>query len=115
MDVFTWDELEQRQSPTRNTQGAALVGDAIEVNRALWPAGQGPKLHSHPHEQIISVLSGAMRVFVDGEEAVIRPGDVVHIPSNVPHRVESIEDSYFLSLKNLVGGKGSEGERHFHE
>jgi quercetin dioxygenase-like cupin family protein len=34
-------------------------------------------------------------------------GTVIHVPSNVVHEVRAIEDSTFLSSKDLVEGKGS--------
>ena len=52
-------------------------------------------LHSHVHEQITQVISGRMR-FAFGEDraevAEYGPGDVVVIPSNLPHEALAIGD-----------------------
>ena len=50
----------------------------IEPNRPL------PE-HSHPHEQIVNVLEGAIELVVDGEAHVLNAGDVLFIPGGVPH------------------------------
>lgn len=41
--------------------------------------------HQHPHEQIVSVLSGELNLVVDGEAHVLTPGVVFVIPPNVRH------------------------------
>jgi quercetin dioxygenase-like cupin family protein len=41
--------------------------------------------HQHPHEQIVSVLSGELQLVVDGVPQVLTPGVVFVIPPNVPH------------------------------
>jgi quercetin dioxygenase-like cupin family protein len=46
--------------------------------------GLGPE-HAHENEQITVVTRGAMRFTLDGETKVLRAGDGVCIPRNVPH------------------------------
>ena len=41
--------------------------------------------HHHPHEQIVSVLSGQLELVVDGTAHELRPGMVFVIPPNVRH------------------------------
>ncbi len=41
--------------------------------------------HQHPHEQIVSVLSGELDLVVDGVAHVLRPGVVVVIPPHASH------------------------------
>ena len=41
--------------------------------------------HAHPHEQIVSVLSGALQLVVDGTAHELTPGVVFVIPPNVRH------------------------------
>jgi quercetin dioxygenase-like cupin family protein len=58
--------------------------------------------HQHHHEQISSVLRGALR-FVMGEEGaavetIVREGEVLVIPGHVLHAVEAIEDTLALDV-----------------
>jgi quercetin dioxygenase-like cupin family protein len=41
--------------------------------------------HEHPHEQIVSVLSGELQLVVDGITHTLTPGVVFVIPPNVRH------------------------------
>jgi quercetin dioxygenase-like cupin family protein len=46
--------------------------------------------HQHPHEQIVSVMSGDLQLVVDGVTHVLAPGVVFVIPPNVRHSGGSI-------------------------
>jgi quercetin dioxygenase-like cupin family protein len=48
--------------------------------------------HQHEAEQFSIVLKGRMRFVVGEEMRVLGPGEVAHIPSNIPHSIESLED-----------------------
>lgn len=55
------------------------------------PANEPDPPHSHPHEQITYVAVGEVLFFVEGEEPVkLVAGDVITIPSNVPHTVQPL-------------------------
>lgn len=41
--------------------------------------------HQHPHEQIVSVLSGELELVVEGVTHTLKPGLVFVIPPNVKH------------------------------
>ena len=52
--------------------------------------------HSHDNEQLTYILEGALRLWfgdTDEREITVRSGEVVVIPSNVPHRALAIEDT----------------------
>lgn len=36
----------------------------------------------------------------------VGPGIAIHIPPNVPHAIEMLEDSELVSCKGIVGGVG---------
>jgi len=48
------------------------------------------------------VLDGMVKVRVDGEEVVVRGGEVVWIPSGVPHQTEALADTFELDLFSPV-------------
>ncbi len=57
--------------------------------------------HSHENEQFAYVLEGALlfRIGDDqSEEVVVRAGEVLHIPSNVLHSAEALEDTVDLDV-----------------
>jgi quercetin dioxygenase-like cupin family protein len=55
-------------------------------------------LHHHESEQISVVLQGALKFELEGREVMARAGEVLVIPSNVPHSVLAIEDTIGLDV-----------------
>jgi quercetin dioxygenase-like cupin family protein len=54
--------------------------------------------HHHVAEQISMVERGALKFVLAGREVMVRAGEMLHIPSEVPHSVEAIEDSIAVDL-----------------
>ena len=55
-------------------------------------------LHHHESEQISVVLQGALKFELEGREVMARAGEVVVIPSNVPHSALAIEDTIGIDV-----------------
>lgn len=55
-------------------------------------------MHHHENEQITYILEGALKFILDGEEIVVRGGEVLVIPPNVPHSAEALEDTVDLDV-----------------
>lgn len=69
------------------------AGDAMYQMRAeLTPGSRLPE-HAHPQEQIAHVIRGRMRLIVAGVPHELAAGDAFYLGSNVPHGVETIEDT----------------------
>jgi quercetin dioxygenase-like cupin family protein len=49
-------------------------------------------LHHHESEQFSYCISGALRFKIGGEELMLGAGEMVQIPSNVPHEAVATED-----------------------
>ncbi len=49
--------------------------------------------HSHPNEQIALILSGALEFTVNGETIIVRAGELIVLPPNVPHSALALEDT----------------------
>ena len=54
--------------------------------------------HSHVHEQVVNMLDGSFELTVGGQKLSLLPGDVVVIPSNVPHSGAAITRSRILDV-----------------
>jgi len=63
---------------------------------AKLDAGSKMPEHRHPQEQIIHVLEGRMRVVANGTTHELAAGDSFYLASNVPHGVETIEETRVL-------------------
>ncbi|WP_222984919.1 cupin domain-containing protein [Flagellimonas meishanensis] len=58
--------------------------------------------HHHVHEQIMHVVQGRFEFTLDGKTAVYEPGDVVLIPSNIPHSGKALTDCKLMDVFSPV-------------
>ncbi|MEL6305306.1 MAG: cupin domain-containing protein [Bacteroidota bacterium] len=54
--------------------------------------------HHHPHEQIMHVIEGSFEFTLDGNTETYGPGDVVIIPSNVPHSGKALTPCKLMDI-----------------
>jgi quercetin dioxygenase-like cupin family protein len=69
-----------------------VVGNQIMVARILLKKGAVIPPHSHLNEQISLVESGAIQFAIEGREVTLREGELLCIPSDVPHSAVALED-----------------------
>ena len=93
--TFRWDEME-KEHVIDGIDRRIINGDRMMLTHVYLKKGAVVPLHSHHNEQLTYILEGALRFWIgeDGaEEVVVRAGEVLHIPSNVPHKAEALEDT----------------------
>jgi len=71
-------------------------GDAMYQMMAELKAGSLMPAHQHPQEQIVHILKGRMRLIVSGVPHELRQGDSFYLAANVPHGVETLEETLVL-------------------
>ena len=61
---------------------------------AYWniKASSSLPAHSHPHEQISSIIKGEFELTVDGTPHMLKANNVFVIPSGIPHSGKAITD-----------------------
>lgn len=97
MEHYNWDQVPQEEvSPLLSRQ--VVHTPSMTFLRATFRRGAVLPLHQHVHEQVTMLVSGRLRVEVAGDETVLGPGDIIRLPSNVPHLVEALEDSIGLDV-----------------
>jgi quercetin dioxygenase-like cupin family protein len=77
-----------------------VVGQNIMVARVLLKKGCIVPEHSHHNEQLTYILEGALKFCIDGQEIVVRSGEVLTIPPHMPHKAEALEDTVDLDVFN---------------
>lgn len=92
---FNTMPLEQ-MSPTIARQ--FVTGEGGMLARIVLEQGAVVPEHSHHNEQISYILEGALRFIVGGEEKVVRAGEILVIPGNVPHSAEALERTIDLDV-----------------
>jgi quercetin dioxygenase-like cupin family protein len=58
--------------------------------------------HTHPHEQVTTVLSGELELTVAGEVRVLRAGMIAFIPGGVPHAARALTACEVLDVWHPV-------------
>ncbi len=77
-----------------------VVGTQIMVARVLLKKGCLVPRHSHVNEQVTYILEGALQFDIDGKQIIVRAGEVLCIPPNMPHEAVAIEDTIDLDIFN---------------
>lgn len=70
-----------------------VSGERMMQMLATLSAGSQLPEHSHPHEQILYVVHGRLRLIVAGEPHDLGPGESFYLASGVPHAVEALEET----------------------
>jgi len=77
-----------------------LTGQNLMLARVIMKKGAHVPLHHHHNEQVTYILEGALKFAIDGKELVVKAGEVLCIPSNMPHEAWALEDTIDLDVFN---------------
>jgi len=72
------------------------TGKTMYQMLATLQAGSKMPEHQHPQEQSVHVLSGRMKLIVNGTPHEMKTGDSFYLAGEVPHGVETIEETRVL-------------------
>lgn len=80
-----------------------ITGDRMMIAHVYLKKGDDVPQHSHENEQITYILEGALNFWLGekGErELTVRAGEVLVIPSYLPHRALAVEDTLDVDVFN---------------
>ena len=101
MDQYNWATI-PREELNPKVMRQAIHTERMTIARLLLRQGAVVAMHHHENEQVTMMKSGVLRFVFGGREAgqeiVVRAGDVLRIPPNMPHMVEALEDSMATDL-----------------
>ena len=75
-----------------------VTGDRSMLARIVLRMGCVVPTHSHDNVQITYVLAGALKFSIDGREIIVGAGEVLVIPSQMPHSAVALEDTIDLDI-----------------
>src|SRR6267143_7136168 len=99
--LHRWDEI-ALEKVTEMISRKIVTGEREMVAQIYLKRGALVPIHAHDSEQMTYILQGALRFLVDGEEIIVREGEVLHIPSQLPHQAEALEDTLELDVFSPV-------------
>ncbi|HTZ34234.1 MAG TPA: cupin domain-containing protein [Methylomirabilota bacterium] len=92
-----WNQVE-RERLNDLIDREMVVGDKLMLARVFLKKGAHVPEHHHHNEQVTYILEGALKFAIDGKEIVVRAGEVLCIPSNMPHEAWALEDTLDLDV-----------------
>jgi quercetin dioxygenase-like cupin family protein len=96
---FRWDDVEEERM-TDLIHRKVISGERAMVAQILLRKGAMVPTHSHENEQVTYLLEGVLKFWIGEarEELILRAGEVLLIPSGVPHAAEALEDCLDLDV-----------------
>lgn len=95
-----WEDL-PRERVTDLIGRRLITGDRMMLAHVYLDEGAVVPMHQHENEQLTYILKGALKFRIGGDEpreVVVRAGEVLHIPSNVPHEATALEDTLDVDI-----------------
>jgi len=92
---YRWDDM-PKEKVTDHLDRRIITGERMMLTHVYLKKGGIVPKHSHENEQLTYVLEGALRFWLGEDqmdERVVRSGEVLVIPSNLPHKAEALEDT----------------------
>lgn len=97
---FRWDDM-PKERVTDVISRRLITGDRMMLAHVYLDKGALVPQHSHDNEQLTYILEGALHFWIGAdrsEEVIVRAGEVVLIPSNIPHEALALEDTLDVDI-----------------
>ncbi len=95
--LYRWDEI-AHEKITEMISRKIVIGEKEMLAQIYLKRGALVPMHSHESEQMTYVLQGALRFLIGGEETTVREGEVLYVPSWVPHQAEALDDTFEIDI-----------------
>ena len=99
LKYIAWNKVE-RERLNDLIDREMVVGDKLMLARVFLKKGAHVPQHYHHNEQVTYILEGALKFAIDSKEIVVHAGEVLCIPSNMPHEAWALEDTLDLDVFN---------------
>src|SRR5260370_9296238 len=100
--LFRWEAMPKERLSDK-LHRRMITGDRVMITHIYLKKGCVVPRHQHMNEQITYVLEGALRfkLGAGGEEQVdVRAGEGLHIPSDLPHSAEGLEETLDVAIRH---------------
>ena len=95
-----WSEV-PLETVTDQISRQLITGQQMMLAHVHLKKGAIVPKHQHHNEQFTYILNGALRFWMgdDGAEVIdVKAGEVLHIPSNIWHQAEALEDTLDVDI-----------------
>jgi quercetin dioxygenase-like cupin family protein len=89
MRIQRWDA--RRDGPvTEAALRNKVESIGYQVSRFAWPAGTVVPNQTQDRERVDAIVTGIVKITLDGESAILTAGDIVFVPRGAIRRVEVV-------------------------
>lgn len=112
MQHFSWEKV-RTEIMNPKISRKVISGERAMVAQVFLAKDSVVPVHHHESEQLTYILEGALKFELEGREVVVRKGEVLLIPSNVPHRAVALEDTIDLDIFSPIRVDWLTGQDHY--
>jgi len=97
---YRWEDM-AKERVTDSLERRLITAERMMLAHVYLEKGCIVPKHSHENEQLTYILEGALHFWIgeDGEEELtVNAGEVLVIPSNVPHKAEALADTLDVDI-----------------
>jgi quercetin dioxygenase-like cupin family protein len=90
---YRWDDM-PKEAVNERLERRLITGERMMLAHVYLDEGCIVPMHSHENEQLTYILEGALRFWFGEDESEVvevHAGEVLHIPSNLPHKAQALE------------------------
>jgi quercetin dioxygenase-like cupin family protein len=96
--VVTSSETKQSAPEPGLTRLVGAYNDKLFLAEHHMEKGWIGAAHSHPHEQIVYVISGHLKLTCAGKTFDVRSGDSFAVRGGVEHQASAVESSHVIDV-----------------
>ncbi|HLJ17247.1 MAG TPA: cupin domain-containing protein [Bryobacteraceae bacterium] len=112
MEHFAWEGVKLEVLNPKISR-KVITGEKAMIAQVFIAKDGVVPLHWHESEQITYILEGALKFQLEEKEVIVHKGEVLHIPSNVPHSAVALEDTLDLDIFSPIRPDWLNGQDHY--
>ena len=97
LEKSSWKTMEIEQLNDKLSR-QMISGENATISQLVLKKGAAVPRHSHINEQYSWIISGALKFVFDEREILVRAGDILVIPPNMPHSAVALEDTVDVDI-----------------
>ena len=97
---YRWDDM-PKERVNDLLDRRLITGERMMLAHVYLDKGCIVPQHSHENEQLTYILEGVLRFFLGDDESEVvdvHAGEVLHIPSWLPHKAEALETTLDVDI-----------------
>ena len=97
---YRWEDV-PKEDVSEGFARRLISGERLMLTHVYLDKGFVVPRHSHENEQLTWILEGVLRFWLGEDESEVvdvAAGEVLHLPSNLPHKAEALEDTLDIDI-----------------